>query len=131
MHESIQELQSNDYSVTDDTLILVSQKFEDDKGLCVGNDDEKGKAYEIPSKKQNWRVAVQLMSHFSLHHKNLRKTKDGIWRMTIRTMKSMKVCKKYGKMSVAAIEGSATCNLDSRFNRFRQILIKIQGSTFE
>ena len=26
-------------------------------------------------------MAVQLMSHFFLHHKNLKKTKDGIWGM--------------------------------------------------
>ena len=92
MHESIQEPQYNDDSVTDDMLILVSQKFEEDKGLCMGNDNESDKTNEILYKKQNRRMAVQLMSSFFLHHKNLKKTKDGIWGMTTRTMKSKKVC---------------------------------------
>ena len=78
MHESIQELQSNNGSVTDDMLILVLQKFEEDKGLCLGNDDKNDKTNEIPNKKQNQRMAVQLMSRFSLHHKHLKKNKDGI-----------------------------------------------------
>ena len=69
MHENIQELQSNDDSVTDSMFILVSQKFEEDKGLCLGNDNENDKTDEIPCKKQNRRMAVQLLSHFSLHHK--------------------------------------------------------------
>ena len=73
-------------------LILVSQKFEEDKGLCLGNDNENDKTDEILYKKQNRRMVVQLMSHFFLHHKNQKKTKDGIWGMTTRTMKSMKVC---------------------------------------
>ena len=103
MHESIQDLQSNIDSLTDYMLILILQKFEADKGLCLGNDDKNDKTDEIPYKKQNQRMAVQLMSHFFLHHKNLKETKDGIWRMTTRTMKSMKVCKKYGKVSVTAI----------------------------
>ena len=77
LHENIQELQSKDGSVTDD-IVLVSQKFEKDKGLCLGNDDETDKTNEIPYKKQNQRMAVQLMNHFSLHHKNLKETKDGI-----------------------------------------------------
>ena len=37
-------------------------------------------------------MAVQLMSHYFLHYKNLKKTKDGNWGMTTRTMKSMKLC---------------------------------------
>ena len=53
LHESIQELQSNDDNVTDDMLILVSQKFEEDQGLCLGNDNENDKTNEIPYKKQN------------------------------------------------------------------------------
>ena len=40
-----------DDSVTDDTLILVSQKLEEDKGLCLGNDDENDKNDEILYKK--------------------------------------------------------------------------------
>ena len=40
MHESIEELQCNDHSVTGD-IVLVSHKFEEDEGLCLGNDDEK------------------------------------------------------------------------------------------
>ena len=91
MYESIQEPQSNDDSVTDDMLILVLQKFEEDKGLCLGNDDKSNKTDEILYKKHNRRIEVQLMSCFFLHHKNLKKTKDGIWGMTTRTMKSMKV----------------------------------------
>ena len=83
-------------------LILVLQNFED-KGLCLGNDDKNDKTDEIPYKKQNPRMAVQLKSHFSLHHKNLMETKDGIWRMMMRIIKSMKVCKNHGKVSVAAI----------------------------
>ena len=75
MHESIQKLQS---SVTDDMLILVSQKFEEDKGLYLGNDDENDKTNEISYKKQNQRMAVKLMSFFFLHRKNLKKTKDDI-----------------------------------------------------
>ena len=78
MHKSVQESQSNDDSVTDDMRILVSQKFEEDKGLCLGNDDENDKTNEIPYKKQNRRMVVQLMSCFFLHHKDLKETKDGI-----------------------------------------------------
>ena len=90
LHESIQELQYNDDSVTGDMLILVSQKFEQDKGLYLGNNDESNETDEILYKKQNQRMAVQMMSHFFLHHKNLKKTKDSIWGMMTRTMKSMK-----------------------------------------
>ena len=36
-----------------DMLILASQKFEEDKGLCLGNDGENDKTDEIPYKKQN------------------------------------------------------------------------------
>ena len=71
-------MQSNDDSVTDDMLILLSWKFEEDKGLCLGNDNESDKTDEILYKKKNWRIAVQLMSRFFLYHKNLKKTKDGI-----------------------------------------------------
>ena len=92
MHESIQKPQSNDDSVTDNMPILISQKFEEDKGLCLGNDDENDETDEILYKKQNWRMTVQLMSYFFLHHKNLKKIKDDIWGMMTRTMKSMKVC---------------------------------------
>ena len=85
LHETIQKLQSNDDRVNDNTLILASQNFEEDKdeGLCLQNNDENDKTNEILYKKQK--------SHFSLHHKNLKKTKDGIWGKT-RTMKSMKLC---------------------------------------
>ena len=51
MHKSIQELQSNDDSVTDDLLILASQIFEEDQGLCLGNDDTNDKTDEILYKK--------------------------------------------------------------------------------
>ena len=44
------------------------------KGLCLGNDDESDKTNEIPYKKQNQRMAVQLMSRFFLNHKNLKET---------------------------------------------------------
>ena len=44
----MQELQFN---VIDDMLILVSQKFEEDKELCLGNDDESDKTDEILYKK--------------------------------------------------------------------------------
>ena len=103
MDESIQGPLSNDDSVTDDMLILVLQKFEEHKGLCVENDDENDKTDEILYKTQNWRMAVQLMSRFFLHNKNLKETRDGIWRMMKRTRKSMKVCKKHGNVSVAVI----------------------------
>ena len=43
----------NDDSVIDNMLILVLQKFEQDKELCLGNDDENDKANEILYKKQN------------------------------------------------------------------------------
>ena len=33
-------------------LILVSQKFEEDKGLCLGNDDENDESNEIAYKRQ-------------------------------------------------------------------------------
>ena len=85
---------------TYDMLFLVSLKFEEDEWLCLGNDNENDKT---DNKKQSWKMAVQLMNHFFLHHKNLKETKDGIWRMMKRTMKSMKVCKKHKKVSVAAI----------------------------
>ena len=52
-------------------LILVVQKFEEDKGLCLGNNDKKDKTDEIPYKKQTQRMAIQLMSRLFLHHKNL------------------------------------------------------------
>ena len=84
-------------------LILVSQKFEEDKGLSLENNDKNNKTDEILYKKQNQRMVVQLMNYFFLNHKNLKEIKDGVWRMTMRIMKSMKVCKKYGKVSLAAI----------------------------
>ena len=59
-------------------LILVLQKFEEDKALCLGKDDKNDKTDGILYKKQNQRMAMQLMSRFFLHHKNLKKTKDGI-----------------------------------------------------
>ena len=62
MHKITQELQSNDDSLTDDMLILVSQKFEEDKGLCLGNDNKSDKTDEILYKKQNRRMAVQLLA---------------------------------------------------------------------
>ena len=40
-----------DDSVTDDMLIHVLQKFEQDKGLCLGNDDENDKINKILYKK--------------------------------------------------------------------------------
>ena len=92
MHKSIQEQQPNNDIVTDDLLILVSQKFEEGKGLFLGNDDKSDNTDEILYKKQNRRMAVQLMNRFFLHHKNLKKTKDGICGMMTSTMKSMKVC---------------------------------------
>ena len=45
-------------------LILVLQKFEEDKGLCLGNDDKSNKTDEILYKKHNRRIEVQLMSCF-------------------------------------------------------------------
>ena len=65
-------------TVTDDMLILVSQNFEEDKGLHLRNYDKNDKTNEIFYKKQNRRLAVQLMSQLFLHHKNLKKTKDGM-----------------------------------------------------
>ena len=59
-------------------LILVLQKFEEDKGLCLGNDDKNDKTDETPYKKQNQRIAAQLMSGLSLYHKNLKEIKDDI-----------------------------------------------------
>ena len=59
-------------------LILALQKFEEDKELCLGNDDENDKTDEILYKKQNQRMAVQPMSCFFLYHENLKETKDGI-----------------------------------------------------
>ena len=58
MYKSIQELQSNDDSVTDDMLIPVLQKFEEDKGLTLGNYDKNNKTDEIFYKKQNRRLTV-------------------------------------------------------------------------
>ena len=49
----MQKLQSNDDSVSDGMLILILQKFKEDKGLCLGNDDKKDKTNKIPYKKQN------------------------------------------------------------------------------
>ena len=76
--ENTQASQSNDDSIIYDMLIRVSQKFEENKGQCLGNDDKNNKTNEIPYKKQNQRMAVQLMSRFFLHYKNLKETKDGI-----------------------------------------------------
>ena len=76
LHDGIQEPQSNDDCVTDNMLIVVSHIFEEDKGLCLANDEEKDKTDEILYKKHNQKMAVQLMSHFFLHHKNQKKTKD-------------------------------------------------------
>ena len=53
LNRTSQEPQSNDDSVTGDVLILIWQKFEEDKGLCMGNDDENNKIDEILYKKQN------------------------------------------------------------------------------
>ena len=53
LHESIQESQSNNDSDTDDMLILVLQKFEEDKELCLGNDYKNNKTDKILYKKQN------------------------------------------------------------------------------
>ena len=44
--------------LTNDMLILVLQKFEEDKGLCLGNDDKNDKTNEILYKKLNQRMAV-------------------------------------------------------------------------
>ena len=60
--------------------------------LSLGNDNENDKKDEILHKKKNQIMTVQLMSHYCLHHKNLKKSKDGNWGMTTRTMKSMKLC---------------------------------------
>ena len=62
MHKIIQEQQSNNDSLTDDMLFLVSQKFEEEKGLCLGNDDKSDKTVEILYKKQNRRMTVQLLA---------------------------------------------------------------------
>ena len=75
---AIQKLQSNDSNVTDDMLILVSQKFEEDKGLSLENNDKNNKTDEILYKKQNQRMVVQLMNYFFLNHKNLKEIKDGV-----------------------------------------------------
>ena len=67
-------------SVTNDLLIPTSQKFEENQGLCLGNDDKNNKTNEIPYKKQNQAMAVQLIIRFFLHHKNLKKTMvSGEW----------------------------------------------------
>ena len=63
---------------TYDMLFLVSLEFEEDKWSCLGNDNENDKTDKIPYKKQSRKMAVQLMNHFFLHHKNLKETKDGI-----------------------------------------------------
>ena len=85
-------------------LVLVLYKFEEDKGLCLVNDDEIDKTDEISYKKQNRRMKVQLMNCFSLHHKNLKKTKDGRYlKNDDENNESRKVCKKHGKVSVVAI----------------------------
>ena len=84
-------LQSKDDSVTNDLLILTSQKFEENQGLYLGNDDKNNKTNEIPYKKQNQTIAVQLMSRFFLHHKKSEEN-HGIWGMTTRMIKSMKLC---------------------------------------
>ena len=59
--ESIQELRSNDDSVTDNMLILVLQKFEEDKGLCLRNDDENDKTNEILYKKKDGSATDELL----------------------------------------------------------------------
>ena len=78
LHLSIQEPKFNDDSVTGDMPILLSQKFKEDKGLCLGNNNVNNKSNEILYRKQNRRMAVQLMSCYFLHHKIRRKTKDSI-----------------------------------------------------
>ena len=49
----MQELQSNNENFTDNMLILVSQKLDEDKWLYLGNDDENDKTDEILYKEQN------------------------------------------------------------------------------
>ena len=93
MQESIQEPQSNNDSDSDKFLILISQKCKEDNVLCLGNDNKNNKTNEIPYKKQNQKISVQSMSRFLLHHKNVKETKDGIWRMMTRTMKPIKLFK--------------------------------------
>ena len=77
-------------SVTDDLLIIATQKFQEDQGLCLGNDNKNDK---IVYKKQKQTIAVQMMAEpLLLASQNLKKTKGGIWGMTTRMMKSMKLC---------------------------------------
>ena len=57
--------------------------------LNLENDDENDKKDEILHKKKNQMLTVQLMSWYFLQHKNLKKTRDGIWGMTMIMMKSM------------------------------------------
>ena len=47
------------------TICLFLYHKNKDKGLCLGNDDKNDKINEIPYKKQNQRMALQLMSRFS------------------------------------------------------------------
>ena len=47
--------------------------------MHLGNDEKNNKTDEIVCKKQILRMAVELMSHFFLHHKNLKKTKEGMY----------------------------------------------------
>ena len=73
IYESIQEAQFNNNSVIGDMLTLVSNKFEENKELCLRNDDDNNATDEIPYKKQNQRMAVQLINRFLFNTKFLRK----------------------------------------------------------
>ena len=75
MHEVIQEPQSNDDSLTDDMLILVSQNLKT-KGCVWGMTTRviKLMKFYTRSKIEGWQCNC-------LHHKNLKKTKDGTWGM--------------------------------------------------
>ena len=57
---------------------LYRKNLKKTKGCVWGMMTRMIKTNEVPYKKQNGRMAVQLISGFFLHHKNLKETKDGI-----------------------------------------------------
>ena len=90
LYKSIQELKSNNDSYWWYAFSCVARR----QRVVPGEwRDWKNRWNSIQEAKS--KMAVQLMSRFSLHHKNLKETKDGIWRMMTRTMKTMKVCKAW------------------------------------
>ena len=65
LHRGLQEVKWNDDSVTNELLILTLQKFEDDQGWYLENDDEHDETDEILLlASQKFEESIQVMDSF-------------------------------------------------------------------